>query len=835
MELRELIDEINEYLPEYLSSIGVDPTKAFSCLLPSHEDSTPSAHLMPNNVRCKCFGCGETYDLIDLIAIQYDLPTHGSSFVHETLPKVVDLIGLDIDLSKLNVNTTELANSGYYKLFKSIDSYLRNNAPSEVVEQIASERGWSERTVSLFGLVGNADITSYAEELKKQGHFESDFIDLGLYNKFGKSIFFLDDNAVLFPLYDRHGRIIGFAKRNPSSSPKYKNTSNSSIYKKGAYLYGMHLFDRTVSRAYIVEGYADVITLTQYGLKNVLAYCSASFTEEQIRLLHHYNVSDLVFVLDCDDASLRGVLQSIEKHYASLVPFNVVIKIPTEGDPDEYVREHGIDAFNELLEVDFFTLYAKTQMKKGEDPEIICERLLDLLTHHESDLAIEKRLGYIIRAFKGVFSEQAIRKRFASKYNGITASNKKLIDKYARRLINAVQSSDDPVETANVVINTASKIDRIINDEAEPFNHMAIVERLSVQKALEDARTGDVEAYRFDKYHRFQAAIDGPWERSGLLILGGVPNTGKTSIFSNLALDLIRSNSAASGTKDVVVVIHTIDDEAEDIFSKLISIIANERYPYTPINAFRHPNYYRHKYPHLDEARAYGYEVLRTLIVEQKLVIADIRYGNTIRHVESLMKQVRAETGRQPIYFLDNFHKLGAVAGDDKRAIAEHHSSRLKELSQEYHIPIFSTAEYKKMDRPREPNNNDLKETGAIEYDAKLVIHLHNDVHVFRDSSRMYVYDDENAKLYPIIKMIFGKNKLNSFKGNLYFVFKPEIGAYEPLSETQMTTIIQNNQPYDIMEKTLAFREAGAFSELSDEDHDPDELDSGTTDNIFLK
>jgi hypothetical protein len=83
-----------------------------------------------------------------------------------------------------------------------------------------------------------------------------------------------------------------------------------------------------------------------------------------------------------------------------------------------------------------------------------------------------------------------------------------------------------------------------------------------------------------------------------------------------------------------------------------------------------------------------------------------------------------------------------------------------------------------------------------MEYDAKLILHLHNEVHIKKDKSKLFVEDLENQRLLPIIKCIFGKNKLNSFKGADYFIMDNTSGIYTPITYSKVKELEESNMEY---------------------------------------
>lgn len=795
MNYGDIIAEIRSKLNDFLLQNGVDPGKKFSCLHPSHEDKSPSASVIPGKDihRVKCFSCGRTYDIFDVANYLKGYPLNGAGFITETIPNLINDLALDIDVSKINFGafSPEIQNAKHLMSeIAHIATVSFEASPDKEVKKEIKKREWSKETVSEHGIGQSFNIANYIEQLKIQGFYDKDFVDLGLTDAKGESIFLNDQKRIFFPLYDAYYNVVGFSLRSVGdyTGPKYLNTINSVIYNKSKYLYGMFKLNRKSKKAYMMEGYTDVIRFHENKIENAFAYCSANFTSEQISLLYHTEIRDLVFCLDCDAPSINGVVENIKKNYESLIPYNVKIKIPNFGDPDEFIQKEGIEKYLSLPEIDFFTFYIKVSLKNEADPKELLDECLSLLICHTSEAAAEIKLKQISNAFGNIFSQDVIRLEYTKLYNNKTSRIDSKVNSLKKDFMRRLTPDIEQTDFMDMVDNLHKKIESLKSDNQtrSEYGSTSILERILLQEDKEMARTSGLEAFKFNKFKDFQDHVDGSWGECGLMGIGGTPNTGKTTFMCNLMIDLIQSND------DVSLIMYSIDDEAELIFTRLVSILSSLKYPPIELNAFRNPNKFLNKYPHLMEARAYGYSLLKQYVKEGRLKVYDSRYGKNTKSLRNIMMAHKESTDMKGIVMLDNFHKLEG----SERSEIEQNSSYIKDMSQEFLIPVWTTMEYKKFERPREPTNSDLKETGKMEYDAKLILHLHNDVHILGERSTMYYHDESSNKVYPIIKTIFGKNKLNSYKSNDYFVMNNECGLYVPISHMDVETFKESNVPY---------------------------------------
>ena len=186
-----------------------------------------------------------------------------------------------------------------------------------------------------------------------------------------------DGLKIVFPLLDRYKNVLGFTRRwlhePENSNDKYKNSSNSSIFNKSLYLYGIQYIDEDFEEIRITEGSMDVIIARKYGLKNIFAPLGTAFTEGHIEIIKHYNKIP-VFCMDGDDAGLKSTNRSIEMLAAHGI-YSKILIIPTGKDLavialeekeniENYVSENSITYGNYLIQKELSLYYAKVNELK---------------------------------------------------------------------------------------------------------------------------------------------------------------------------------------------------------------------------------------------------------------------------------------------------------------------------------------------------------------------------------------------------------------------------------------------------------------------------------------
>jgi DNA primase len=131
------------------------------------------------------------------------------------------------------------------------------------------------------------------------------------------------------------------------------NSPDTPLYKKSKHLYGFHLAKKSIREtkyAVLVEGYFDVVSLYQYGIKNVVASLGTALTENQIYLLKRFSEKVYIFY-DSDKAGIDATLRGIEKMFEQNMNPGIIVLDNTDAkDPDDFIKQHGVKAFHQLVE-----------------------------------------------------------------------------------------------------------------------------------------------------------------------------------------------------------------------------------------------------------------------------------------------------------------------------------------------------------------------------------------------------------------------------------------------------------------------------------------------------
>ena len=342
----DIVDIIDTRVP--LKKAG----KNLHACCPFHNEKTPSFTVSQEKQFYHCFGCGAHGTAIGFL-MEYDQ----LSFP-EAIQELADHVGM-------TVPTTQQASlspvkQSLYDLMDKVGQYyvhqLQTHPQRQAFVDYLKRRGLSQKTVELFGIGMAPD--GWDNVLRTFGsnpQQTKQLLDGGLLIKNDKGrTYDRFRNRIMFPIWDRRGRVIGFGGRVlDDSTPKYLNSPETPIFHKGTELYGLYQArkaNRKLERIVIVEGYMDVIALAEHGISNAVATLGTSTTADHLRLLLRA-APEVVFCFDGDRAGRDAAWRAAE-NALPMLGGNQQLKfmfLPDGEDPDSLVSEQGAEAFNERV------------------------------------------------------------------------------------------------------------------------------------------------------------------------------------------------------------------------------------------------------------------------------------------------------------------------------------------------------------------------------------------------------------------------------------------------------------------------------------------------------
>ena len=314
-------------------------------LCPFHNEKTPSFNVNEEKQIFKCFGCGAAGDVIGFVEKYYNHDFRGACemLAGEYGIDLTGAFGSSEHKKELYEINREAARFYYRKMREQVNpgyTYMK-------------DRGISEETMNRFG-IGYADGSwhSLLEHMEGLGVSREKLLKLGLISQSKGRYYDKFRDRVIFPIINAGGKVIGFGGRIlGDGNPKYLNSQESEVFQKKNNLYNLNLAKTEITkedRIVLVEGYMDVISLYQAGIRNVCASLGTALTENQARLIRRYT-KNVILSYDADEAGQNAAMRGVDILYAEgLRP--KVLRITDGKDPDDFVKKNGRPAFAKLMD-----------------------------------------------------------------------------------------------------------------------------------------------------------------------------------------------------------------------------------------------------------------------------------------------------------------------------------------------------------------------------------------------------------------------------------------------------------------------------------------------------
>ncbi len=341
IESTDMVDLVSPYVK--LTRQG----KSFKGLCPFHNEDTPSFVVSQEKHLAHCFGCGKGGN-----PIKFLMEIKQVSF-NEALAELAKKNGISIDIQLRNKKEQDY--SKYYEIMQLATKYYHQNltmtkSGKKAIEYL-HKRGLSDETIQLFQIgLAPSNLDSLYQVLKDANYLEFDMMELGLVGKSEKGYYDLFTRRITFPISDENGNIIGFSARifdNPDKTqPKYVNTKDTFLYRKGNILYHLDQAKSEIlkkKRAILHEGQMDVISATNAGFKETICTMGTALTLDQAYMLKRYTQS-VVICYDGDKAGIQASKKAIPLLKQAGIEVHLVL-LPEGMDPDEYIGKYGKEAY----------------------------------------------------------------------------------------------------------------------------------------------------------------------------------------------------------------------------------------------------------------------------------------------------------------------------------------------------------------------------------------------------------------------------------------------------------------------------------------------------------
>lgn len=357
---------------------------------PFHNDKNPSMYVSPRLGIFNCFVCHTGGNAVNFVmkheqisypeALRYLAKKYGINIVEDTRSE---------DLSEEDKLKESLFALNRFAEQYFIDQLKNTEEGQNIGLSYFKERGFSDATIDKFKLgYCPSGWDQFTQAAIKAGYKLEHLLQLGLtkQSEAGKTFDFYHDR-VIFPIYDKLGKPVGFGGRilkKDEKTSKYFNSPENPIYHKSNVLYGFYQAQRAIKtkdNVYLVEGYTDVLSMVQAGIENVVATSGTAFPDGQIKLLKS-KTNNVTVLRDGDKAGINAALKDINILLAN--DFNVsVVLLPEGEDPDSFARSHRDSEITEYLNqnaTSFILFKAKVMAAEaGNDPAKRANMVKDII------------------------------------------------------------------------------------------------------------------------------------------------------------------------------------------------------------------------------------------------------------------------------------------------------------------------------------------------------------------------------------------------------------------------------------------------------------------------
>ena len=319
-------------------------------LCPFHQEKTPSFSVDPQMQLFYCFGCQAGGDAFKFVMLYEKID----------FPESVEFLAKrwGVPLPKTSARPEDDARARLLLMNEAATGFFRDqwSDPSrgKLARDYIANRGVSDAVALRFGLGYAPDSWEALLNLLGARGFKAPELQaagLAIPRKDGSGQYDRFRHRVIFPIRDVSGRVIAFGGRAlGDSEPKYLNSPETPAYVKGEHLYGLDVARDAIRRegfAILVEGYLDLIALHQAGFENAVASLGTALTPSQVKLLARYS-ERVVVSYDGDTAGINAAAKSLDLFLER--GFDVrVAEIPQGKDPDDFVKEQGVAAYDAIV------------------------------------------------------------------------------------------------------------------------------------------------------------------------------------------------------------------------------------------------------------------------------------------------------------------------------------------------------------------------------------------------------------------------------------------------------------------------------------------------------
>ena len=344
-QANDIVDVISQYV--HLKRSG----RNFFGLCPFHNEKSPSFSVSPDKQIFHCFGCGVGGNVFTFLT-----KIERINFL-DAVQTLAERANIQLPTFENNVDKEkEELKAKVYKVNEFTAEYYHENLykpTAKIAQEYVKQRKLTNDTLKSFRIGFSGKFNELYQALKKEGFEDPEILESGLVNK-NENGTYIDRyrNRLMFPICDGRGRVIAFGGRVlDDSKPKYINSPENIVFSKGRNLFGLNVAKKSEEikkKLLIVEGYMDVISLHQRGIKNVVAPLGTALTQQQGWLLRRTS-EQIILSFDSDEAGLNAKIRAIDILQNMGCDIRVLM-LEGAKDPDEFIVKYGNARFKNAID-----------------------------------------------------------------------------------------------------------------------------------------------------------------------------------------------------------------------------------------------------------------------------------------------------------------------------------------------------------------------------------------------------------------------------------------------------------------------------------------------------
>ena len=345
---------------------------------PFHNEKTPSFYVSPSKGIFKCFGCGKAGSAVGFV-MEHEHYTYVEALKYLANKYHIEVQEKEETVEEIaarqRTESLMLVSEFAQKFF--VNNLLHTDEGRNLGLAYLHSRGLDDETIERFGLGwAPSGRTALTDAALAEGYKAEYLVEAGLAIQYddGRVVDRFHERA-MFHIHSLAGRVIAYSGRtlrSDSEVAKYVNSPETPIYVKSRALYGIWLAKGDISKTdkcLLAEGNVDVVSMHQLGLRNVVASCGTSLTEEQIRIIKKFT-NNITVMYDGDKAGIHAAQRAIGMILKEGMNVSLVL-FPDGDDPDSFCRKHTLEevrAFISENETDFVSYMALVNPVPANDP-----------------------------------------------------------------------------------------------------------------------------------------------------------------------------------------------------------------------------------------------------------------------------------------------------------------------------------------------------------------------------------------------------------------------------------------------------------------------------------